>query len=212
MTTQKNQFSGLTSQEVIQNRAKFGANVLTPPKKDSIVKRFFEKLTGPFGHFLPGWEDGDPLIFILEIAAVLSVCISCAEYYGWMGLSSDAGAGVFFEPIGILMAILLATGIAFIFELKADREFNLLNQVNDEQMVKVIRDGHPTTVLRKDIVVGDVVFIETGEEIPADIQLLESVSLNIDESSLTGEPICHKSAKKEDFDKEATFPTDNVMR
>ena len=206
------QLTGLTSQQVIQNRKDFGPNILTPPKKDSLLKRFFEKLTGPFGHLLPGWENGDPLIFILEIAAVLSIFISCAEYYGWMGLTCSNGMGVFFEPIGILVAIVLATGIAFIFELKADREFNLLNQVNDEQQVKVMRDGHPTTILRKDVVVGDVVFIETGEEIPADIKLLQAVSLNVDESSLTGEPMCHKSVNPEDFDKEATFPTDNVMR
>ena len=206
------QFKGLTSEQVIKNRMLYGENVLTPPKKDSLLKRFFEKLTGPFGHLIPGWEDGDPLIFILEIAAILSVFISCAEYYGWMGLTSDNGMGVFFEPIGILVAIVLATGIAFIFELKADREFNLLNQVNDEQQVKVMRDGHPTTIQRKDVVVDDVVFIETGEEIPADIKLLQAISLNVDESSLTGEPMCHKSVNPEDFDKEATFPTDNVMR
>ena len=196
------QFIGLTSEQVIKNRRDFGANTLTPPRKDSLLKRFLEKLTGPFGHLLPGWEDGDPLVFILEIAAVLSIFISCAEYYGWMGLESDNGMGVFFEPIGILMAIVLATGIAFIFELKADREFNLLNQVNDEQQVKVVRDGHPTTIQRKDVVVGDLVFIETGEEIPADIQLLQSVSLNVDESSLTGEPTCHKSVDPADSDKE----------
>lgn len=212
MTNSKQQLAGLTSQEVIRNRAEFGPNILTPPQKDSLFKRFFEKLTGPFGHLLPGWDNGDPLIFILEIAAVLSIIISCAEYYGWLGLSTDAGKGVFFEPVGILIAIILATGIAFVFELKADREFNLLNQVNDEQMVQVIRDNHPTTVLRKDLVVGDIVFIETGEEIPADIELLEAVSLNVDESSLTGEPLCHKSVRIEDFDKEATFPTNNVMR
>ncbi len=205
-------FTGLTSQQVAKNRQQYGTNVLTPPKKDSLLKRFLQKLTGPFGHLIPGWEDGDPLIFILEIAAVLSIIISCAEFYGWMGLHSDAGAGVFFEPVGILMAIVLATGIAFIFELKADKEFALLNQVNDEQQVKVIRDGHPTTILRKDVVVDDIVFIETGEEIPADIKLLQATSLNVDESSLTGEPICHKSVQKEDFDKEATFPTNEVMR
>ena len=205
-------FKGLTPEQVLLNRKQFGENVLTPPKKDSLLKRFFEKLTGPFGHFIPNWEDGDPLVFILEIAAILSVVISCAEYNGWLGLSTNSGAGVFFEPIGILVAIILATGIAFIFELKADKEFNLLNQVNDEQQVKVIRDGHPTTILRKEVVVADIVLLETGEEVPADIRLIESVSLNIDESSLTGEPVCHKSEKAEDFDKEATFPTNEVLR
>ena len=206
------QHTGLTSEEVIKNREKYGTNILTPPKKDSLLKRFMEKLTGPFGHVIPGWEDGEPLIFILEIAAFLSIFISCAEYYGWMGLTGNSDMGMFLEPMGILIAIILATGIAFIFELKADREFNLLNLVNDQQQVKVIRDGHPTTIPRKDVVVGDIVLLETGEEIPADIQLLDASSLLVDESSLTGEPVCRKSVNKADLDKEATFPTDYVMR
>ena len=94
MENENKNLTGLTSEQVIQNRKKFGANILTPPEKDSLLKRFLEKLTGPFGHLIPKWEDGDPLIFILEIAAVLSVFISCAEYNGWLGLSTNAGAGV----------------------------------------------------------------------------------------------------------------------
>lgn len=92
------------------------------------------------------------------------------------------------------------------------KEFALLNQVNDEEPVQVIRDGHATTVPRKDVVVGDIVVLNTGEEIPADGKLLEAVSLNIDESTLTGEPICHKTTDPAQFDPEATFPSDHVMR
>lgn len=102
--------------------------------------------------------------------------------------------------------------MAFYFERKADKEFALLNQVNDEEPVQVIRDGHATTVARKDVVVGDIVILNTGEEIPADGELLEAVSLNIDESTLTGEPICHKTTDRTQFDPEATFPSDHAMR
>ncbi|MDE6257056.1 MAG: calcium-translocating P-type ATPase, PMCA-type, partial [Muribaculaceae bacterium] len=122
------------------------------------------------------------------------------------------GAGVFFEPIGIFIAILLATGLAFIFELKADKEFALLNQVNDDEPVQVIRNGNVTQVPRKDVVVGDIVILNTGEEVPADGELLEAVSLNIDESTLTGEPMCHKTTDPEQFNPEDTFPSNHAMR
>ena len=112
---QTNHLTGLTDAQVAQSREKNGANILTPPKKDSLFKKFLEKF-------------GDPLIIILLVAGALSIGISCYEYFG---LGKDAG--VFFEPIGIFIAILLATGLAFIFELKADKEFSLLNQVNDDE-------------------------------------------------------------------------------
>jgi len=171
-----------------------GANILTPPEKDSLFTRFLKKFS-------------DPLIIILLVACVLSVGISCYEYWGL-----NEGFGVFFEPLGIIIAILLATGLSFIFELKADKEFELLNQVNDEEPVQVIRSGHTTQVPKKDVVVGDIVVLNTGEEVPADGQLLEAVSLNIDESTLTGEPICHKTTDKMQFDPDATFPSDHAMR
>ena len=211
MTTRQH-YTGLTDAEVEASRRKWGANTLTPPPKTSLWKRFFEKLTGPLGHHIPGWEDGDALIFILEIAALLSIFISCAEYFGWLGLSTSMGMAVFFEPLGILIAILLATGISFLFELKADREFSILNQVNDEEPVQVIRNGNPEQIMRRDVVVGDIVIIETGEEIPADAELLESVSLHIDESSLTGEPICSKTTHPEAMKPHATYPSNHVMR
>ena len=187
-------FTGLSSAQVEESRKKHGVNILTPPAKDPLWKRFLEKF-------------GDPLIIILLIAGTLSIAISCYQYWGL-----DKGAGVFFEPIGIFIAILLATGLAFIFELKADKEFALLNQVNDDEPVQVIRDGNAIQIPRKDVVVGDIVILNTGEEVPADGELLEAVHLNIDESTLTGEPMCHKTTDPAQFDKDATFPSDHAMR
>lgn len=119
---------------------------------------------------------------------------------------------MFFEPVGIFVAIFLATGLAFYFERQADKEFSLLNQVNDDESVEVIREGNTTLVPRRDVVVGDVVILSTGSEIPADGELLEATSLHVDESTLTGEPICVKSTDPADFDKDATFATNHVMK
>ena len=193
MTT-THHYTGLTDAQVLESRAKNGMNVLTPPEKDPLWKQYLEKF-------------GDPLIIILMIAGVMSVGISCYEYFGL-----HESWAVFFEPVGIFVAILLATGLAFIFELKADKEFSILNQVNDDEPVEVIRNGNAVKIPKKDVVVGDILIIETGEEIPADAELLDAVSLKIDESTLTGEPICNKSANEKDYDKEATFPTNHVMR
>lgn len=191
---QKHHYTGLTDAQVLESRKKNGANVLTPPEKEPLWKQFLEKF-------------GDPLIIILMIAGALSIGISCYEFFG---LGQDAA--VFFEPVGIFVAILLATGLAFYFELQADKEFTILNQVNDDEPVEVIRNGNTTQVPRKDIVVGDIVVINTGEEVPADCELLEATSLHMDESSLTGEPMCFKSIDKKDFDKAATYPTNHVMK
>ena len=192
--SQNNHYTGLTDAEVLESRRKNGVNILTPPEKESLFMRFLEKF-------------GDPLIIILMIAGALSIGISCYEYWGL-----GQGAGVFFEPIGIFIAILLATGLAFIFELKADKEFALLNQVNDDEPVQVIRNGNAMQIAKKDVVVGDIVILNTGEEVPADGELLEAVSLNIDESTLTGEPICHKTTDSAQFDKDATFQSNHAMR
>ncbi len=191
---EKKHYTGLTDAEVLESRNKNGVNVLTPAEQTPLWKRFLEKF-------------GDPLIIILLIAGALSIGISCYEYWGL-----DKGAGVFFEPLGIFIAILLATGLAFIFELKADKEFALLNQVNDDEPVQVIRNGNVTQVPRKEIVVGDIVILNTGEEVPADGELLEAVSMNIDESTLTGEPMCHKTTDPEQFNPEDTFPSNHAMR
>lgn len=191
---QKKHYIGLTDAEVLESRKKYGVNILTPPKKEPLWKQFLGKFT-------------DPLIIILMIAGVLSIGISFYEYFGL-----NEGFTVFFEPIGIFVAILLATGLAFYFELKADKEFAILNQVNDDELVEVIRNGNATQISKKDVVVGDIVIINTGAEVPADGELLECVSLNVDESTLTGEPMCHKSVDEKDFDPEATYPTNHVLK
>ena len=190
--------TGLTEQQVQENRRKYGENILTPPEKEPVWKQFLEKFK-------------DPLIVILLVAGVLSVGISCYEYFGL-----HDGLTVFFEPVGIFIAIFLATGLAFLFEYKADKEFSLLNKVSDEEPVKVIRCVGGTSsvmqIARREVVVGDVVMIGTGDEVPADGTLVESTRLDIDESTLTGEPICHKSVDPSNFDADATFPTNAVMR
>lgn len=194
MTPNPSPRRGLTGQQVLESRQKHGANVLTPPPEESLWKLFFDKFK-------------DPLIIVLLAAGVLSILISIYEYVGL-----DEGATVFFEPAGIFMAIFLATGLSFYFEKKAEDEFKILNQVNDDEAVQVIRDGNPTQVPKKDVVVGDILILNTGEEIPADARLLEATQLSVDESTLTGEPMAAKTTDPEHFDPEATFPSDHVMR
>ena len=191
---EKKIINGLNDQEVLASRQKYGENLLTPPAKEPMWKRFITKFE-------------DPLIIILLVAGVLSIAISFYEYYGL-----HEGTEVFFEPVGIFIAILLATGMAFFFEEKANKAFSVLNQVNDEEPVEVIRNGNTTQITKREVVVGDIVRLNTGSEVPADGALLQAISLNIDESSLTGEPICHKSTHEADFDKDATFPTNYVLR
>ncbi|MBQ7607025.1 MAG: calcium-translocating P-type ATPase, PMCA-type [Desulfovibrionaceae bacterium] len=187
-------YKGLSDSEVLASRKEHGVNILTPPEKKPIWKQYLEKFE-------------DPLIIILLVAGALSIAISTYEFF-----YLNKGPSVFFEPTGIFIAILLATGLGFIFELKANKEFSILNKVNDDELVQVIRNGSPCAIPKKDVVVGDILVLTTGEEIPADAELLEAVSLQIDESSLTGEPICSKSTDPAAFDKEATFPTNHVMR
>ena len=192
---QRHHYTGLTDAQVLESRRKNGANVLTPPEKEPLWKQFLDKF-------------GDPLIIILMIAGALSIGISCYEFFGL-----GQGAAVFFEPVGIFVAILLATGLAFYFELQADKEFTILNQVNDDEPVEVIRNGNTTQIPRKDIVVGDIVILNTGEEVPADSELLEATSLHMDESTLTGESMtCSKSVNEKEFDLNATYPTNHVMK
>ncbi len=190
----ENEYQGLSPQEVIESREKHGSNILTPAKKDPIWKLFLRKFQ-------------DPLIIILLVAGVLSIGISFYEY-----ILHPEDATVFFEPVGIFSAVICATGLAFIFELKAEKEFAILNQVNDEEPVKVIRDEMITEIPKRDVVVGDILVLDTGEEVPADAKLLESSSLSVDESTLTGEPLAQKSTDPAMADPEATFPTDHVMR
>ena len=244
--TQQN-YTGLNDTQVLESRARYGANILTPPKKNSLwdqlkivlrhwiaiwmyilvtgslIGAFFLQesvgnaiwvmpaitalsallilVVGFFGAFQ------DPLFKILITAFVLSMGISVYEFE-----CSLADWTTFFEPIGIIAALLLATGVSFFLERNNEKTFQSLNEVNDDTLVKVIRNGNPTQVARKDVVVGDIVILEAGEEIPADAQLLESLNLSVDESSLTGEPLCRKSTREEDFDKEATYASNEILK
>lgn len=205
----------MTAEQVVESRQKHGENILVAPESDSVLRNLLMRFTGPFGHCFKHkkgpkigqpYPDADPLIFVLEIAAVLSIAVSCFEYM------EESNLRVFFEPIGIIVAILLAVGLAFYFEFQADKAFSALNERNDEELVKVIRNGSVTKVKKQDVVVGDIVILATGDEIPADGEVLEAVTLQVDESSLTGEPVCHKSTSPDDFDKDATYPTNYVLR
>lgn len=190
----KQHYSGLNDKQIELSRKQYGNNSLTPPHKEPIWKQFIEKFK-------------DPIIKILLIALLLSIAISIYHYN-----AEDAGINVFFEPLGIFAAIILATGISFIFEVKANKAFNILNKVNENESIKVIRNNNICEIPKKDIVVGDIVIINTGDEVPADGELLEATSLQINESSLTGEPVVKKTTQQEYFDKEATYPSNHVLR
>ena len=157
----KLKYTGLTDAEVLESRKTHGINIITPPEKEPWWKLYLEKYE-------------DPVIRILMIAAVIAIAAGTID-------------GKYIEGIGIIIAILLATTLAFLNEFKANKEFDLLNKVNDEVAVKAIRNGCHCTVPRKDIVVGDIVILETGEEVPADGIIWDLVALQIDESKLTGE-------------------------
>lgn len=178
--------NGLSEAEVLRSRAEHGENRLTPPKDNSAWELLAEKFC-------------DPIIRILLVAALFSLTIGIIE-------------GDLTESIGIISAILLATLVGFAFEWDAQRRFRRLNQVNDETPVKVMRDGELRLVPRHEIVVGDLVYLEHGETVPADGELVESVSLRINESTLTGEPETEKSADPEQQNPEATYPSNMALR
>lgn len=177
---------GLSSAQVAESRRQNGENRITPPKDKSAWELLADKFR-------------DPIVRILIFAALLSLGVAFID-------------GEFTETIGIICAILLATGVGFLFEWDAMRRFKRLNQENDDEAVKVVRDGEVCQIARHEVVVGDYVLIESGETIPADGQLVEAVSLSINESTLTGEPLCRKTTDPERFDKEATYPSNVVLR
>ncbi|GAB4533974.1 MAG: hypothetical protein Tsb0014_19860 [Pleurocapsa sp.] len=160
-------YRGLTSQQVEHNRRQHGVNILTPPRKKQAWKLFLTKFE-------------DPVIQILAIAAIMAIAVGVVE-------------GNYVEGIGIIVAILLATTLAFINEYQADKEFDLLNQVYDNILIKVIREGEFTRVARQDLVVEDIIYLEQGEEVPADGIILQEVAFYIDQSKITGES---KAVKK----------------
>lgn len=177
---------GLTDEDVRKSRAGHGINLLTPPKRPSLWKLYLEKFE-------------DPVVRVLLIAVFFSLVISVIE-------------NEYAETIGIFAAILLATGIGFFFEYDANKKFDLLNAVNEETLVKVIRNGRVREIPRKDVVVGDIVILETGEEVPADGELIEAISLQVNESNLTGEPVVAKTLVEAEFEDEATYASNRVLR
>ena len=185
-TRSENLQNGLTDKQVQESREKYGWNLLTPPKRPSMWKLYLEKFN-------------DPVIRILLVAAFFSLVISIIE-------------GEYAETIGIFFAIFLATGIGFYFEYDANKKFDLLNAVGEETPVTVRRNGKIQEIPRKEVVVGDIVILNTGEEIPADGTLLEAISLQVNESTLTGELMVNKTIDEASFDEEATYPSNEVMR
>ncbi len=194
--SKKKHDTGLTDEQVLASRLEHGNNVLTPPAHAPLWKQFLEKFN-------------DPLIKILLVALVLSIALSIYEYY-WLNM----GSSIFFEPLGILLAVILATLVGFLVEVNANKKFRLLNQTDDNVMVKVMRSGHITQVPRHDIVVGDIVILETGEKVPADGQVIDSFNLTVDESSFTGEPSARKTHDREaaSLATEATYPPTLLLR
>ncbi len=181
-----NENYGLTQEQVIESRKKYGQNVLTPPKKESVWRLFLEKFN-------------DPIIRVLLVAAVLSLVISVIE-------------NEYAETIGIFFAIILATGVGFWFEYDASRKFDMLNRTSDDVMVKVRREGSVREVPRSEVVVGDIVILDTGEEVPADGDLIDSMSLTVNESCLTGELSAAKTTDPAHFHPEATYPSNRLMK
>lgn len=162
----KGNHSGLTATEVEASRARYGENVLTPPRRKSLWRLYAEKYD-------------DPIIRILLIAAAISLVLAIVE-------------NNFIETFGIILAIFFATTVGFYFECDAARKFDVLTALNEELPIKALREGIVCLVSRQDVVVGDVIIIETGDEVPADGYLIEAVDLQVDESSLTGEPLTTK--------------------
>ena len=167
MDIDKNKRIGLTDEQVKQSREQHGKNVLTPPQRTSLWKLYLDKYR-------------DPIIQILLVAAFVSLILAFIEKN-------------FMETIGIFVAVFLATTVGFYFERDAAKKFNLLTALSEEQPVKVRRNGKVMEIPRHDVVVGDVVLVEVGDEVPADGQLIVCNDLQINESALTGEPVAEKS-------------------
>ena len=178
---------GLSGKEVEESRLKNGDNTLTPPRKTSMWQLYLEKYK-------------DPIIQILLVAATISLVLAFVK-------------GDFMETIGIFIAIFLATTIGFYFEMDAAKKFKMLTSLSEDQEVKVRRGGRVMSIARRDVVVGDVVLIETGDEVPADGTLIISSDLQIDESSLTGEQLTTKHADVDNKEKgDEAYPKNMVLR
>lgn len=258
---QTHHYTGLTDAQVLENRKKYGANILTPPEEETMWEKIKNcmhfwllkvdlaifviatlaatvlPIAGIYNHeglwiapvlsfilffltylvaYLGGeWNeedkefDIDSLFTILLFALLLSGSI--AFYNGVYG--GVEGWAPYLELIGIAAAVLLATTVAHILEAQNEKTFQSLNEVNDDTLVKVYRNGHNVCQLpRKDIVKDDIIILEAGEEVPADAEILSCMNLTMNESSLTGEPQCAKTTNPEEFDKDATYPSNHIMK
>lgn len=192
-------------EEALSNNSKevvsgVGKNIIPPPEKEPLWRQYLEKFK-------------DPIIIVLLVVFFFSTLVAVYEV-----IFMSKGWSILLEPSGVLTALLLATGVGFIFEVKAGKEFEILNKVKDDRPVKVYRrddqNSKPKLVYIKksDVVVGDIVKLESGDEIPADGILLESTSLRVDESNFTGELYANKTTIEEDFDKDATYPSNALLR
>lgn len=181
--------TGLTAAEVEASRRAHGSNQLTPPERDPWWKELLEKFT-------------DPLIVILMVAAVISLIpVIFVPGHSWV------------ESAGIVGAVLLATTVGFVNEYRANKEFDILNKVNDVAPVRVLRDGRHLSVPKNELVVGDVVTLESGEEVPADGVVLEACALYVDQSSLTGESVpVHKTAEAAEDEAPGAYAGNVVLR
>ena len=177
-----------------------GQNIIPPPERESLWRAYLEKFK-------------DPIIIVLLVVFMFSVIVALYEIF-----IVGKGLDLLLEPSGVLMALLLATGVGFIFEVKAGREFDILNKVKDSRPVKVYRrttsDSRASllNISKQDVVVGDIVRLESGDEIPADGYLVDAVQLRVDESNFTGETYANKYLNEEDFDHEATYPSNFMLR
>ena len=180
-----------------------GKNIIPPPERPSLLKGYLEKFR-------------DPLIIVLLVVFLFSVAVACYE------ISEGGPMSLLLEPAGVLFALLLATGVGFIFEVKAEGEFQVLNQVRDDEPVKVLRlmpDGMQQMfrIAKKDVCVGDRVSLEAGDQIPADGRIVRSNQLRVDESNFTGEPwstkgVIDESDSEMPSDKESAYPKDFLLR
>ena len=179
-------FKGLDDAQVLKSRAGHGSNVLTPPAREPWWKLFLSKFN-------------DPIIKLLLFATVLSMIVG--YFHGSMT-----------ESIGIIIAVLLATVLSFVNEYKAGKEFDVLNQINDSEPVKVYRNSQVTEIPKTEIVVGDFVIIEQGDEIPADGKVVSAMSLSVNESTLNGESVPAAKQVEEDPDFKGTYPVNMCYR
>lgn len=186
-----------TSSQVEQGQ---GKNIIPPPERESLWRAYLEKFK-------------DPIIIVLLVVFFFSVLVALYEIF-----VVGKGLDLLLEPSGVLIALLLATGVGFVFEVKAGREFDILNKVKDSRPVKVLRRRYEgeraeiMTIPKQDVVVGDVVRLESGDEIPADGYLVDALELRVDESNFTGETYANKYLDEAKFDTDATYPSNFLLR